>query len=327
MHRLQWFAACGAALAISGVASAPVLGDPLLTRNQHVLTKLFGIPAPLPARLPPHPGDGVATLTMNWSSFATVDGGGPSSMTLDGEVVDVRARAVHALAPRWAWHAELAWSELSGGSLDSLVDNWHDTFGLGGGARNRLPQDHLLVEYVAEVVSRLRVDEDGSGVTDIPLSIGYQVAESKQLAVTTWLGVKLPTGETERLGGSGAVDVALTVSATRRVSDAWQVFGQVSTAWLGEGDILPDDQHDFAGSIHAGTTWQVTPAFDLTAQIEANTAVFDTGTDLDGDAVVLTLGGRLKTSGGWHFDVGFSEDVLVDASPDFVVIAGVGRSF
>ena len=44
---------------------------------------------------------------------------------------------VGALAPRWAWHAELAWRDLSGGSLDSLVDDWHDVFGLGGGSRNR----------------------------------------------------------------------------------------------------------------------------------------------------------------------------------------------
>jgi hypothetical protein len=303
-----------------------VLGDPLLTRNQHVLTTLFGIPAPLPARLP-SPGDGVASLTLNWSSFAVVHGSGATRATLDGEVVDVRARVDHALAPRWAWHAELAWQQLSGGSLDSLVDNWHETFGLGGGARDSLPQDQLLIEYVDDGVTRMRVDEDGSGVADIPVSVGYQLSESEQAAVSTWLSVKLPTGETERLGGSGAVDVAVTVSAARSIGDSWQVFGQASVAWLGEGEILPDKQQDFAGSILAGTTWQATPALDLTAQIEANTAVFDTGTDLDGDAIVLTLGGTFKSSSGWRFDLGFSEDVLVDASPDFVIIAGVGRSF
>ena len=325
-HRFQWHAACGVALASCGLASAPALGDPLLTRNQHVLTSLFGLPAPLPARLP-RPGSGVATLTLNWSSFAVVDGSSSVSATLDGETVDVRARIDRALAPRWAWHAELAWKELSGGSLDSLVDNWHETFGLGGGARDRLPQDQLLIEYVDDGVTRLQVNEDGSGVADIPVSVGYQLVESDHSAVSAWLSVKLPAGESERLGGSGAVDVALTLSATRRVAGSWQLFGQASAAWLGEGDILPDEQQDFAGSVLAGATWQATPAFDLTAQIEANTAVFDTGTDLDGDAVVLTLGGAFKTSAGWRFDLGFSEDVLVDASPDFVIIAGVGRSF
>ena len=157
--------------------------------------------------------------------------------------------------------------------------------------------------------------------------MGYQFVESEQSAVATWLSVKLPTGDAERLSGSGAVDVALTVSATREIAESWQVFGQASVAWLGEGDILPDEQQDVAGSILAGATWRATSSFNLTSQLEANTAVFDTGTDLDGDAVVLTLGGTFTTRGGWQFDLGFSEDVLVDASPDFVIVAGAGRSF
>ena len=49
----------------------------------------------------------------------------------------------------------------------------------------------------------------------------------------------------------------------------------------------------------------------------------DTGTDLDGDAVVLTLGGRYRTNSGWVCDFGFSEDLLIDASPDIVFLLGV----
>jgi hypothetical protein len=119
----------------------------------------------------------------------------------------------------------------------------------------------------------------------------------------------------------------LTMSTTREIAASWQIFGQASLAWLGEGDVLPDEQEDFAGSIIAGLTWHATPAIDLTGQLEANTAVFDTGTNLDGDALVLTLGGKLRTSGGWRFDLGFSEDLRAKASPDFVFIAGAGRSF
>ena len=53
----------------------------------------------------------------------------------------------------------------------------------------------------------------------------------------------------------------------------------------------------------------------------------DTGTDIDGDAVVLTLGGRYRTDAGWAFDFGFSEDLQVDASPDIVFVLGVQRTF
>jgi hypothetical protein len=326
MKRFQLTPACATALACCSFAAGPAQGDPLLTRNQHVLTALFGLPAPLPARLP-SAGSGNASLTLNWSSFADIDDDGPSTATLDGEVIELRARVDHALAPHWAWHAELAWRDLSGGTLDSLVDNWHDVFSLGGGSRNRLPQDQLLIEYVAGGVTRLQVDKDGSGVADIPVSVGYQVAESDQRSVATWLTVKLPAGDAESLGGSGAVDVALTVSATREIAESWQVFGQASLAWLGQGDVLPQEQEDFAGSIVAGVTWHATHSVDLTGQLEANTAVFDTDTILDGDAVVLTLGGAFRTTGGWRFDLGISEDLWTKGSPDFVFIAGVGRSF
>jgi long-subunit fatty acid transport protein len=56
--------------------------------------------------------------------------------------------------------------------------------------------------------------------------------------------------------------------------------------------------------------------------------VLDTGIEeLDGDAVVLTFGGTYRTTGGWQFDVGVSEDVEVDASPDVVFNIAARRGF
>ena len=69
------------------------------------------------------------------------------------------------------------------------------------------------------------------------------------------------------------------------------------------------------------------PVYRLIRAEEANTAVMDTGTDLDGDAVVLTIGGRHRTNSGWVFDFGFSEDLQIDASPDIVFVLGVRRTF
>jgi hypothetical protein len=120
--------------------------DPILTRNQHPLATLYGLPLPLAARLPA-PGSGRAGGSINWSNFATTDTTDRRSYTLDGEVFELRLQAEHALGERFAVHGELAWRQLSGGSLDSLVESWHELFGLPNGARNRLPQDALLIEY------------------------------------------------------------------------------------------------------------------------------------------------------------------------------------
>ena len=280
---------------------------------------------PLAARLPAA-GTGHIGANLNWSNFATTDTTAQGSYTLDGETVDVRVQAERAVGEHFAMRGELAWRQLSGGSLDSLVENWHDLFGLPNGSRDRLPQDALLIEYRAGESTLLRVEDDSSGIADIPLSLGYQLTASERGAVATWLTIKVPTGKAEDLTGSGAVDVALSLAGERQLSDRWQLFGQANVAWLGKGDVLEDLQQDFAGSLLAGTTWHAWRGLELTAQLEANTAVLDTGTDLDGDAVVLTLGGRYRTNSGWVWDFGFSEDLQVNASPDIVFLLGVSHA-
>jgi len=314
-------AACSSALAcLMPVTSTHA--EPLATRNQHPLVALYGLPMPLAARLPAA-GTGSIGANLNWSNFATTDTTNQGSYTLDGETLDVRVRAERAVGERFAIQGELAWRQLSGGSLDSLVENWHDLFGLPNGSRDRLPKDALLIEYRADESALLQVEDDTSGIADLPLSLGYQLTASERGAVATWLTLKVPTGKAEDLTGSGAVDVALSLAGERQLSERWQLFGQANVAWLGKGDVLEDLQQDFAGSLLAGTTWHAWRGLELTGQLEANTAVLDTGTDLDGDAVVLTLGGRYRTNSGWVWDFGFSEDLQVNASPDIVLLLGV----
>jgi len=305
---------------------AAARADPILTRNQHPLVALYGLPLPLAARLP-GAGSGDIGATLNWSNIATTDTTDRSSYTLDGEVFEVRLQAGHALGERFAVQGQLAWRQLSGGSLDSLVESWHDLFSLPNGSRNRLPEDELLIEYRSGESTLLRVDDESSGLADLPLSLGYQLTASDQGAVAAWLTIKVPTGKAADVTGSGAVDVALSLAGERQLSERWQLFGQANVAWLGNGDVLADLQQDFAGSLLAGTTWKAWRSLELTAQLEANTAVLDTGTDLDGDAVVLTLGGRYRTDTGWAIDFGVSEDLQIDASPDIVFVLGVRRTF
>jgi Protein of unknown function (DUF3187) len=325
MRRVGCLTACASALSFLA-QSAPTHADPILTRNQHPLVALYGLPLPLAARLP-GAGSGNIGATVNWSNVATTDTTDRSSYMLDGEVFEVRVQAGHALGERFAVQGQLAWRQLSGGSLDSLVENWHDLFGLPNGSRDNLPRDALRIEYRSGEQTLLLVDDDSSGLADLPLALGYQLTASDQGAIAAWLTVKVPTGKAADLMGSGAVDAAFSLAGERQLSERWQLFGQVNLAWLGEGDVLADLQQDFAGSLLAGATWSARRSLELTAQLEANTAVLDTGTNLDGDAVVLTIGGRYRTDSGWVCDFGFSEDLQIDASPDIVFVLGVRRTF
>jgi hypothetical protein len=306
---------------------ADASAEPLLTRNQNPLTLPFGLPKPLPARLP-SAGSGRFTVDVNWSNSAVLESSDDYDFTMDAESLEARLRLEHAVGSQWAAMIELPWRNLSGGSLDGFIENWHDLFGLPQGPRRKMPKDRLLIDYQQDGETLLQVDDGGSGIADIPIGVGYQAHASEERAVSAWLTVKLPAGDSDDLLGSGATDFALSVAGETRLAEQWLLFGQVDAVWLGDGDILPQYQDSFAWAALAGLSWNAWRTLDLTVQFQANSQVFDLPVDgLSGDAVILSYGGSYRTTGGWRFDFGMSEDIQVDASPDATFYFAVQRGF
>jgi len=320
--------ALASAVACSGLLLPSAAGaEPFLTRNQNPLLALYGLPSPLPARLPAQGGGRMAAV-VSWSNAAKIDEAGDAVFTLDAETVEVRFHLEYAVHPNWAVRAEIPWRHIDGGTLDGLIEDWHGVFGLPGGSRRRLPRDQFLIEFRSDGVPLLLFEEGTSGLGDIPVALGYQLVASDVHALAAWLTVKTPVGDASDLTGSGALDLALSFALQSRINEDWRLFGQANAVWLGEGDVLTELQEDGAWSLLAGLSWNAWRSLDLTAQLEANSSVFDgDGTELSGDAVVLTLGGSYRTQRSWTFDLAISEDVQGGASPDIVFNFGVRRGF
>jgi hypothetical protein len=316
-----------AALVLIALAAQVADADPLLTRNQNPLVLPYGLPSPLPARLPAT-DTGRATLDINWSNSADDDISGSHNFTIDAETQDIRLRLEYAFAGNLAGLLEIPWRHLSGGTLDGLIENWHDLFGLPNGARNHMPDDRLLIEYQEGNEVQLQVDDDSSGIADVPVALGYQLKATERSALAGWLSVDIPIGDSDGLLGSDATDVALSLAGQTQLAPHWQLFGQVDALWLGQGDILPQYQESFAWAGLAGVSWNAWRSLDLTVQVYANSRIFDSSIDgLSGDAVVLTYGGTWRTPGGWRFDFGMNEDVEVSASPDMTFYFALQHGF
>jgi hypothetical protein len=312
---------------LASLTPLAIHADPLLTRNQNPLLLPYGLPNPLPARLP-NAGTGGYTLDVNWSNAADDDISDSHNFTIDAESQDVRLRLEYAFAKNWAGLVEIPWRHLSGGTLDGFIENWHDLFGLPNGARDHMPDDRLLIEYQEGDEIQLQIDDSASGIADVPVSLGYQIQATDRSALSTWLTVDIPVGDSSGLLGSGATDVALSIAGQTQLAEHWQVFGQADAVWLGQGDILPQYQESFAWAGLAGVSWNAWRRLDLTVQVYANSRVFDVSINgLSGDAVVLTYGGTWRTPGGWRFDLGMNEDIEVDASPDMTFYFAVQHGF
>lgn len=312
------------ALAASAVSPA-VRAEPFVVRNQNPLLAPFGLPNPLPARLPEE-GSSRFAANLHWGNAAYAETNGDEAFIVDAETLELRLRYERALCPRLALYAELPWRRIWEGVLDSAIDGWHDLTGLPGDKRNDIPDDRLLIEYAVAGEPLYRFDESGSGVGDIPVGLGYQLVASPGGALAAWLTVKAPLGDAADLTGSGATDAALSVAGEAALSGHVRAFGQLDFTVLGDGDLLPAPQEDVVWSGMAGLAWNAWRALDLTAQLAANSRVFDARGALAGDAVVLVFGGTWRTAGGWRFDVSLSEDVDVNASPDVVFNFGLARA-
>ena len=114
---------------------AATLAEPLLTRNQNPLTLPYGLPLPLPARLPgPGPAAMRSTSTGRMRPTSSRRARATSRSTRKAWTYDCAWNTRSATAG--ARMIELPWRDLSGGTLDGFIENWHDFFGLPEGPRD-----------------------------------------------------------------------------------------------------------------------------------------------------------------------------------------------
>ena len=300
--------------------------DPFTVRDQNPLLAGFGLPAAMPARLD-DAGVWSSSVDLYWGSTALLQQDGSEFLLVDAETRETRLTLQGSVTDRIAWQLQLPYRYTGAGNLDGFIDSWHDTFGLPDGARSQLPQDEFEIWYSRSGSSLLDTTSSVSGLGDVQAAVGYELLTSPVTALTTWLSIKLPTGDEDKLTGSGATDVSLLLAGQHRLAARWSLFGQASVTWLGDGEFASAQQRSIVWSGLAGLSWQAWRGLSLKAQIDAHTAAFDSNLDFLNEAVVLTLGGDYRFASGWRFDLGVSEDIAVDHSPDVVFVAGLKRSW
>lgn len=308
-------------LAAASIAAAA----PFPTRDQNPLLTGFGLPHPLPARIvAAEEWDFAAAF--NWGSSAIAQTNAREALVVDAETRELRLSVAYGLADRFALQLQVPYRYTGAGTLDGFIDDWHSWFGLPEGARRILPSDDYRIMYARGGVMAVNSSASSSGLADISADVGYRIADDAATAVAAWLSVKLPTGDAAELTGSGAADVSLALAGEQRFAGRWSVFGQGGVSYLGEGDLLPMQQRSVVYSGLVGLGAEVTQSLALKVQVDAHSAVFDdTQLDFLGDTAILTVGGSYRFGKDWQLDVGVSEDIVVDGSPDVVFMLGLQR--
>ena len=315
-----------APLAAAASAAMPLAAmEPLYVKNLSPVTGLFGLPAQRSALTQGRGGLGAAlhsSVANNW----VVDSSTKEYIKFDGETLRFAAELRYGLARNWDLQLEVPWLEQSGGHLDSVIDDWHDLWGMSDGGRSNAPRNQLEYQYASAAGRGFLLDDDSSGLGDISLSLNYALFREEDAAVAVALGYKFGTGDEDDFLGSGGDDIfALVRFSGAHLSDLpLQWHGQLGYLYAGDSDLLSGMQEQHLWFAGLSLDWLVAEHWSLLAQLDGNAAPTDSNlTPLGDDTLIFTGGVRWRISPRWWVDVSIMEDILVDTASDVTFQASV----
>ncbi len=285
-------------------------------REQNPLTLVFGLP--LPGHAAPLSGSEWQTdFLMNIGNTTNVQNSASESLLIDGETTVVDIVISHALNDKWRVGAHIPLISNNGGTLDGFIENYHDLLGLPQGDRKRFGRNLLRYQYVRDGDVLLNFTGSQSGLGDIRILADYQVRREQDNAFAAHASLKLPTGDSDDLTGSGVLDFSAWLSAKRKPAQSWEVYGHAGLLLLGKGEILSSQQRDQVWFLGGALAWQANPVITLQFQLDWHGAFFDdTELKLLGPATTLTTGGFLRVSKNSKIAIAVVEDIDVNSAPD-----------
>jgi hypothetical protein len=263
-------------------------------------------------------------LNVALSSNYTVNENSREHITLDGETTRFTVAARYGLFPRLELGVKIPYISHSGGFLDGFIESYHGAFGFPNGGRDQAPQKRLLYRYRRDGVEKIRIDSSGSGIGDLLLTTAFPLYEEKNQGMTLNAALKLPTGDSDQLRGSGSTDLSLWlhegIGSTLAAAGNWASYGSAGILFMTEGNVLPDQQKRWVGFGSLGIGWAPLDWISLKVQADAHTPFFRDSElkEISATAVQLIVGGTISFSERMALDIGVSEDLIVNTSPDVV---------
>ncbi len=311
--------------------------DPFPTSNQSPLVQIFGLPSAGPASLLPA-GKFTLDVAEDVASNFAHDETSREKILLDGESYRTTLTLRRGIGHDLEAGVELPLVGHGGGIFDGFIEGWHDTFNLPQGGRKSAPKNRLLYRYEKDGRVRLLLDESGLGLGDIRLTAGWQLhrggSGTARNALALRGSLKLPTGSSAWLRGSGSTDIALwlTANSTFTLPDRWGELGFYGAGGgmvMTRGDVLADQQRHAAGFGSAGFGYAPVDWITLKLQLDGHTP-FYANTDLrelGNSALEIRMGGDINLSTATSLSIAVSEDLAVYTAPDVTLHLSLSHRF
>ena len=304
---------------------AEQLNEPFRTVNRNPLVQVYGLPVAQSAHITADEQMNAA-LTLEASNNFAVNQRGSELIYLDGETYRADLNWRYGIGD-FEIGLSLPLISHQAGGMDGFIEDWHDAFNLPEGDRIDYPKDELRYAYSQGGILALDMQDNGEGLGDASLALGYQLSATEQRSWALRAGIKLATGEVENLRGSDAQDAYLSLHLSEHSLYAdhgisWHA--SVGSLWLGDGEVLPALQRDQVWFGSTTLAWAYTPNWSVKIQVDAHSAFYDSELKQIGDdSAQLLLGASVKLSDKLVMDFSVNEDIAVETAPDVVFQIGL----
>lgn len=302
--------------------------EPIFVKNSLPFMEGLGLPAPKKSAINDAGVWSVRALG-SVQSFANVESNGVESFTLDGEVHKLGAAIEWGFAPRWQASVILEGISNTAGSLDRLIDRWHETFGLPEGDRPFLGEDQLLFQFNSGLDDGANeLSESTSGFADVEIGVSYQWLNTKRLNIAAHLAANVPTGNANDLTGSEDLDLSLSLAASSKRGLGFNWHANLGVLAIGDDQVFGLNTESVTWFSSAGLHWQPSERWGWIAQLDGRGAVLQSDfQELSDAAFQVAIGSKYS----WGVDavarnslqIYFTEDISVNRAADF----GVGVNF
>ena len=284
------------------------------------LTGIFGFPESTESGIVTARGRHGWDASLIIASHSIEEIAGGEELRLDGETTRLALSYQYGIADKLDLSIELPYLWHRAGSLDSLIDRWHNLFGFPQGERAQQAHDVLEFFYSDSSASLVNVTQNAAGVGDVRVLLGWSLFEGEGWNTALRFGVKLPTGDSDTLLGSGGTDFSVGIASD--VASLWgrpklSAFYRANLSYLGQPDFLSDRYNDLVGQLSFGLGFKAGRNIDLSVQSRVRSAVYDSDIENLGKvSVLLVFGAICKLSDRYSLVLSAGEDVKPDSVPD-----------
>lgn len=295
---------------------------PFYLNNQNPFIQIFGLPKAEPPDL--NNINQYSSITSLNIVNNTVQGDtNAEKLVLDGESYRMEMAVRYGIWQDTEIGVDVPIVSHRRGRFDNFIRNWHDLFGLSNKEQNQFTPNQLNYYYQSGSNTVVDIHETESGLGDVRLSVAMTGLKYIPWAPQSFVYravIKLPTGNADTLLGSGGIDVALSMSTenSNTFKDYYSAFsGQAGVMWLGESDLFSQIQRKYVMFASSTIDWDYWQPIVFKAQLDLHTSFYRSEIgDLGKDSIQLTVGGAVKFNKDMHFDIGVSENLMSDSTPD-----------